>query len=72
MTENTDLITINDVRKAGFCARGIYDLARQKGWDREDFKKFVKDGATVEELRQLGEDALLERVLEVKRRSNDG
>lgn len=66
------IITITDIRRAGFCARGIYDLAKRHGWTREDFQNFIRNGKTVSELKELGEDALLDRVIENKRRASDG
>jgi hypothetical protein len=67
-----EIITITDVRNAGFCARGIYGLAKQKGWSNEDFRNFVKNGARVSDLRLMNEDALIDRVLEVKRKNQNG
>ena len=65
-----DKITIDDVRRAGFCARGIYGYAREKGWSRIQFQTFVKTGATEEELRSLGDQGLVDRVIETKRMRN--
>ena len=71
MTEN-DIITITDLRRAGFCARGIYETVKSHGWSRQEFQKFIRDGKTIAELRKLGEDALLDRVIESKRRADNG
>jgi hypothetical protein len=69
---DNEIITISDLRRAGFCAPGIYGLAKSKGWTKDKFRQFIRDGETVGELRKMGENALLDRVIEVKRRVEDG
>lgn len=56
-------ITIDDVTAAGHCVRGA------KGWFQQhniDFRRFLREGATEEELLATG-DALAEQVIERKR-----
>lgn len=63
------IITIDDVRKAGFCA-GI----KTKRWFIDhgfDFQTFIRCGVPAAEFLEKG-DALAERVVEVKLRPSDG
>lgn len=56
-------ITITDVRAAGHCARGAKDWFERHGLD---FRAFLKDGASEEELLATG-DALAVEVIKHKR-----
>lgn len=60
-------IRIGDVTAAGYCVRGARDWFRQHGFD---WKAFVRDGLTEDELLATG-DALAERVV-ARKRASDG
>lgn len=60
-------LTVNDVRAAGFCARGM------KAWfdgHGLDFRAFLKDGMAVEDVAALN-DAMAERVIAKRRQLHD-
>lgn len=62
MTENNERITVNDLRRAGYCGPGA------KGWfaqHRLDFRDFVKNGIDRETFLNTG-DALAQRVVQLK------
>lgn len=64
MITDETIITIDDIRRAGFCVDGFRDLAKR---NNHDLRHFLRNGAPVGLLRTWGEDALLDRVLSVKR-----
>jgi hypothetical protein len=62
------IVTITDVRKAGYCVRGIRTWARTNGLD---FNDFVKNGIEHERLAALG-DAMADRVIALKLERENG
>ena len=58
-----DLVTIADVRKAGYCVRGAREACRLRGID---FTKLVKSGIPVDELKDM-DDAAIQHILRRKR-----
>ena len=66
MTE--EIITIADVRRAGYCIRGTRQLYSDKAKDELSFRDFLKNGITVSRAREhSGMDAIIDHVLRVKR-----
>lgn len=63
MPEDNLLITIADFRRV-FCVAGTAKRMIEAGID---FKEFVKHGLPQSELMGRGHDALIERIVEVKR-----
>ena len=63
-----DLITMDDIRKAGHCARGARDWFERHDLD---FRAFLKQGISVEKFLISG-DALAQRVVELKRERERG
>lgn len=41
------IVTIQDIRNAGFCARGARRWAKENGWD---FADFLKNGMPIEKM----------------------
>lgn len=62
------IVTIADVRAVMFCASGARRWFESYGFD---FRKFLKDGMTVEELEATG-DALAYRVTKYVKEKNHG
>lgn len=60
-------LTVNDVRAAGFCARGMKTWFDARGLD---FRTFLKEGMAIEDAAALN-DALAERVI-ARRRASRG
>jgi len=58
-----DIVTIADVRKAGYCVRGSREAARLRGID---FKDFLKNGIPVKKIEHMN-DAMVQHILRVKR-----
>jgi len=58
-----DLVTIADVRKAGYCVKGTREACRLRGID---FNRLVKAGIPVDELKDM-DDAGVQHILRVKR-----
>lgn len=57
-----EVITMNDVIAAGHCGLGARRWANAHG---VDFKRFMKSGLTVDELRKAApNDALIEQIIE--------
>lgn len=63
MTDENPTITIADFRRV-FCVAGTAKRMIEAGID---FKLFVKEGLPMSELMGRGHDALIERIVEVKR-----
>ena len=63
MPEDDPLITIADFRRV-FCVAGTAKRMIESGID---FKEFVKHGLLQSELMGRGHDALIERIVKVKR-----
>lgn len=61
-------VTIDDVRRAGHCARGAKAWFERHGLD---FRAFLKDGIDEEEFLASG-DALAERIVKMKREREAG
>lgn len=51
----TDRVTITDVRRAGFCARGVRTWFLDNGFSREEFKTFLAEGIPKEDLLYRGD-----------------
>lgn len=64
------VVTLDDVRRAGFCARGVWQYARTHGWSRDQFRDFARFGLKASELREMGDPGLVDRVLEAMQRRN--
>ncbi len=60
-------LTINDLRRASLCVSGLRNWCAERDID---FRDFVKNGILVEDARKLGEDAIIDRVLEIKEQQN--
>lgn len=58
-----DVVTIADVRKAGYCVKGSREAARLRGID---FRDFLKNGIPVKDLEDK-DDAMIQHILRVKR-----
>lgn len=56
------LITITDVRRAGFCVTGAADWFSLHGFTRDEFRQFLREGLSADVLRARG-DGLVEVVL---------
>ena len=65
-----DRITVDDVRRAGFCARGMAGWLAGQGWDKAKIRAFLKDGIDVDDVTELQDDALFKHVM--KMRGKDG
>lgn len=63
-----DRLTIGDVRRAGYCVRGVRRWFDETG---RDFRTFVRDGMAIEEARLI-DDAVVQDVIRVKLGENDG
>ncbi len=59
------IITISDIQKAGFCVRGAKTWFNDHGWSNDDFRRFLKEGMSEEELLSKG-DHLVTLVIENK------
>ena len=55
-------VTTDDVVKAGYCITGARRHFEQLGLSREDFKRFVREGAPVEEVEGL-DDLMVRNVI---------
>lgn len=62
-------VTITDVRRAGYCVRGVRRWCEVKGID---FRKFLAEGMPVEEFKSLGDDVYITDVLAVRERFRNG
>lgn len=60
------MITITDIRAAGFCVSGVKDWFAAQGWD---FKAFLRDGMDDEKFLSTG-DANAQRVVDLKAERN--
>ena len=60
----TDRVTIDHVRRAGFCVRGARRFADSHGFD---FRKLLEEGIEVSEAEKI-DDEMVRRVLAVRRR----
>ena len=58
-----EIITMSDIRDAGFCAKGLREFCLEHGID---MRRLVRDGIPVSEVEHI-EDANFLRVLAVKR-----
>ena len=63
--ENDEIITITDVRRI-ICVDGARKWAKAQGID---FRAFIRNGIPASELIGRGDDAIIERILAVKRES---
>lgn len=50
------IITITDVRAAGFCVRGIRRWFQDHGWTDQEFREFLKSGVEADVLIGRGDD----------------
>jgi molybdate-binding protein len=57
------IVTIEDVRAAGFCVKGIKYHAETLGLD---FKKLLREGYTVQEVEHLKGDAFISKIIKYK------
>ena len=57
------IVTVDDVRKAGYCVRGIREWARTYNLD---FNDFIHNGIDVAVLEPLN-DAMADRIIKLKR-----
>lgn len=63
-----EIITIEDVRRAGYCVRGSRQLISDKG---VDWLTFLRHGMSVTEARKHeGMEAMLDHVLRLKRENS--
>lgn len=60
------IVTIQDIRDAGYCARGAREWAKRHGYD---FKLFIINGMPIETLDAHGDEFCL-RVAEHVRKKN--
>lgn len=63
------IITITDARRAGLCATGLRLWFARNGFD---FRDFVKNGARESVLRQSGDHAMIDRVVQLKSEAEHG
>lgn len=61
-----EIITMSDVRDAGFCAPGLRKFCSDNG---VDLRRLVREGIPVSEVEHI-EDANLQRVIRMKRGLN--
>ena len=61
-----EIITIADVREAGYCVKGAREWFRLKGLD---FKGFLANGIAVETVAAM-DDAMVQHILKIKRENN--
>ena len=65
MTEKRVVVRMEHCRSAGYCARGVRELAARYNLD---YAKFLSEGIDSEELlRATGEDAMVQAAVEVAR-----
>ncbi len=60
------IITITDARRV-FCSAGIRRWAAK---NNIDFRSFVKNGISLEQLRMFNDDGLIDQVVKAKEDSN--
>lgn len=58
-----DRLTVTDCADVHICARGLRRWFRERGLGTEDFKDFVRNGATMEQIAPHLPDAHIERAL---------
>ena len=63
--ESDEIITISDVRRV-VCVDGARKWAKAQGID---FRAFIRNGIPASELIGRGDDAMVERIIAVKRES---
>ena len=63
--ESDEIITISDVRRV-VCVDGARKWAKAQGID---FRAFIRNGIPASELIGRGDDAIIERIIAVKRES---
>lgn len=68
MIDPATIITINDVRRAGYCALGARRWFEAQGFD---FRAFLKNGIPAEQFLSTG-DAHAKRVVERKMERTNG
>lgn len=66
--QDDTVITIADVRDAGYCVSGCKQWLAMRGFD---FRSFVKSGLTYGELKHI-DDAILSDIIAKKRERADG
>lgn len=64
------IITITDVRAAGFCVRGIRRWFTDHGWTDQEFRQFLQSGIEAAELIERGDDRA--RYVVDKKREREG
>jgi len=72
MADNNDddlMLTINDARRANLCLTGLRRWFSDNGFD---FRVVVRDGVSVRDLRQSGDDAIIARLVALKKEADDG
>lgn len=60
------IITINDIRTAGFCTRGAKKWFLDNGWSNQEFRQFIKHGMDADDFTTRG-DHLAQYVVDKKR-----
>jgi len=61
-----DMLTVNDCRKAGYCASGIRRRCRELNLD--DRKFFLEGGLPIDELRHFDDVAIQRSIAEAEKR----
>ena len=64
MSEDDPHLTAGDFRRV-YCMKGVRKVFAECGLD---FSRFLEEGARASELRGLGHDAMVDRVVETKTR----
>lgn len=59
------IITIDDIRLAGFCTRGAKKWFLDNGWSKQEFRQFIKQGMNADEFISRG-DHLAQYVVDKK------
>jgi hypothetical protein len=58
----THKLTVSDVRKAGFCVKGLKEFYELQGFEKS-FKDFLREGMDLEEMR-VHPDPQIKRAVE--------
>ena len=57
-------VTVNDMRKAGYCVAGTRAWAIKQGFTPDDWRAFVRNGIDVERLKDM-DNALVKKIMEI-------
>jgi hypothetical protein len=63
------ILTINDARRANLCLSGLRRWFSDHGLD---FRTVIRDGISVRVLRETGDDAIIARIVALKKEADDG